>query len=134
MINKHTYKCNEIENLAEKIGHVIRESAAQLFDVANHRGHYASDGIVMKETDRLLHDFAVNAVPEIRDGGKSHILNQRAAKIFRKRLEQKDKKQSERKNRPDVMYPGRNQIVHVHDVVCSGNLKEDQFLNARTAG
>ena len=82
----------------------------------------------MEKTDRLLHDFAVNAVSEIRDGRKPHILNQRAAKIFRNSLEQEDKEQSQRKNRPDVMYPGRNQIVHVQDVVRAGNSKEYQFL------
>src|SRR6202789_4647966 len=85
----------------------------------------------MEKTDRLLHDFAVNAISEIRDGRKSHILNQGAAKIFRNSLEQEDKKQSQRKDGPDVMYPGRNQIVHVQDVVRAGNSKEDQFLKRR---
>jgi hypothetical protein len=82
----------------------------------------------MEETDRLLHDFHVNAIAQIGDAGEADVLDQSAAEIFRKGLHQENEEQREGEDGPDMVDAGGDEVVHVHDAVGAGNLEEDEFL------
>ena len=73
---QNEYERDQRENLPEEIRQIIGKGAAHLLDVADHRGHHAADGIVVKESDRLLHQLAVHLIPQIRDAGEAHVLDQ----------------------------------------------------------
>src|SRR6202044_528691 len=106
---EHSDEYDQVENLAKEIGQELGEGGAHLLDVGDYGGHDAADGIVVKESHRLLDDLHVNAVAEIGDAGKANILDQGAAEIFGDRLDQKNKQQGEGEDGPDVVDAGGNE-------------------------
>src|ERR1700723_576155 len=82
----------------------------------------------MEETDRLLHDFDVNAIAQVGDAGEADVLDESAAEIFGDCFYQKNEKKREGEDGPDVVDARGDEVVHVDDASGAGSLEEDEFL------
>ncbi len=82
-------ECDQGENLPKKLGHPIGKGGAHLLDVADDGRHHPAHRIVLKKADGLLDDLAIGLIPQVGDAGEAHVLNQRAAEIFRDAFDQK---------------------------------------------
>src|ERR1700683_4819141 len=125
---EHGDKYDQVENLAKEIGQVIGKGGAHLLDIGDYGGHNATDGIVVKESHGLLDALPVTAVAQVGDAGEADILDQGAAEIFGDRLDQKNEKQGEGEDGPDVVDARGDEIVQVDDASGAGNLEEHEFL------
>src|SRR5579864_8856128 len=110
---------------------MIGEHRAQLFHVADHRGHYTTYGIVVKESYRLLHQLAVYLIAQIRDSGKPHVLDQTSPEKLSEPLHEKKRNERKCENTPDVANASRNEGIQVYSVAVPRDLKESQLLSCR---
>ena len=126
---ENEHERDEAEQLTEELGHPIGESAAHLFDIADHGRHHAAHRILLEEANRLLHHLAVHLIPQIGDAGEADILDQRAAEIFCETFHQEQKNHGDGKHRPDVVNARRNERIQVDHVPGAGNTEQLKLLD-----